>query len=670
MADVVQFRLERMVDELEDLEGRGLFRRDEIAEVVRRRRDFEYRLKRPRPLKQDFLAYVDYETQLDALRVIRKKKILGELSRRLRERGARGETGEGKKKSGKLWKRSISDVAGVLRILEIYRLAVLRYKGDLDLWFRYLEFCRERRHGRMKQVLAQAIRFHPKVPGLWIYAAAWEFDQNLNVAAARALMQNGLRECPTSEDIWIEYLRMELTYLNKLKARKVALGEDVRTLDRDGSDEARKWKEENGDLFMSLDEEEVGEGSELQQGALKRSENFFWEQGSDILRTIYHGAVEAIPSSMSLRKRFLEILDNVDLAHSDELKGEVMEGIKQQFSQEEDYWDWIARLELSDILKRKDLTKEEAIGRLKKVVQVYEESLHLLPSAKMFSLYTKFLLDVFVPEVDGTYYMFSSLGIDVVEFASDILTVYEKAESCGCLTDDLAHQYVSYYLQMGKLDEARKLAARLCNGKLSKAVNLWSLRISIEMKWLTSKSLSISKDDLNHIFELLGLAVSKVANSETEILWQKGIEFFSNRKEHFKKLVESFMTHLAKIAGDDSGYSISCAIVNWVFQRDGIQRARDMYKRFLSLPHPGLAFFRFCIGLESNLLFAGDNNALANARKIYESALRIYGEDDGIWRDYYSFEVKVGTSETANAVYWRCRKAHKDVILLSTPNNL
>jgi U3 small nucleolar RNA-associated protein 6 len=42
------------------------------------------------------------------------------------------------------------------------------------------------------QVLAQAIRYHPKVPGLWIYAAAWEFDQNLNVAAARA-MQSGLR---------------------------------------------------------------------------------------------------------------------------------------------------------------------------------------------------------------------------------------------------------------------------------------------------------------------------------------------------------------------------------------------------------------------------------------------------------------------------------------------
>ncbi|KAL5673051.1 hypothetical protein ACJX0J_017357, partial [Zea mays] len=28
--------------------------------------------------------------------------------------------------------------------------------------------------------LAQAIHFHLKIPGLWIYAATWEFDQNPN----------------------------------------------------------------------------------------------------------------------------------------------------------------------------------------------------------------------------------------------------------------------------------------------------------------------------------------------------------------------------------------------------------------------------------------------------------------------------------------------------------
>lgn len=139
MADVVQYRLERMVNELDDLERRGVFSRREIAEIVKQRRKFEYRLKRPSPLKQDYLAYIEYEKQLDSLRRLRKKSVAREA----------------KKKTMK----SVSDFAGVSRILEIYQLAVMRYKGDIDLWFRYLEFCRERRNGRMKKVLFGFLTF-------------------------------------------------------------------------------------------------------------------------------------------------------------------------------------------------------------------------------------------------------------------------------------------------------------------------------------------------------------------------------------------------------------------------------------------------------------------------------------------------------------------------------
>ena len=72
----------RMVNELlDDLDRRGLFTRRELAEIVKQRRNFEYRLKRPSPLKQDFLAYVEYETRLDSLQRLRKKSVARELSR-------------------------------------------------------------------------------------------------------------------------------------------------------------------------------------------------------------------------------------------------------------------------------------------------------------------------------------------------------------------------------------------------------------------------------------------------------------------------------------------------------------------------------------------------------------------------------------------------------------
>jgi U3 small nucleolar RNA-associated protein 6 len=141
MADTVQYKLERMVDELDDLERKGIFTRQEIAEIVKQRRKFEYRLKRPSPLKQDFLAYIDYETQLDSLRRLRKKSVARELEKQGDKRRRRN-------------KKSVSDFAGISRIVEIYRIAVMRFKGDLELWFRYLEFCKDKKNGRMKKVRA------------------------------------------------------------------------------------------------------------------------------------------------------------------------------------------------------------------------------------------------------------------------------------------------------------------------------------------------------------------------------------------------------------------------------------------------------------------------------------------------------------------------------------
>jgi U3 small nucleolar RNA-associated protein 6 len=210
-----------------------------------------------------------------------------------------------------------------------------------------------------------------------MYAAAWEFDQNLNVAAARALMQSGLRSCPESEDMWIEYLRMELTYLNKLKARKVALGEDVKTLQK-SNDDSGHWKEENKELFMSLDEQGAEE-SGLQGVDLEEKEDLFWQQGLLIIRTIYHGAMEALPSSLTLRKKILEILNSVELAHSEELRLEVMDDLKKDFSHDEDYWDWFARLQLSDSTNSSN-KKEALLNKLNKSIQVKTLLHHFITS--------------------------------------------------------------------------------------------------------------------------------------------------------------------------------------------------------------------------------------------------------------------------------------------------
>lgn len=215
-------------------------------------------------------------------------------------------------------------------------------------------------------MLAQAIRYHPKVPGLWIYAAAWEFDQNLNVAAARALMQNGLRTCPDSEDLWLEYFRMELTYLNKLIARKIALGEDVKLLQHSNND-SDQWKEENKDLLIPFIEEQA---SDVHEGALEKREQLFLQQGALVLQTIYHGAIEAIPLSKTLRLKFVEILDAVNITHCDKLKVEVLENLKKDFLHDEDYWDWFAQLQIGYISDLNNSESSKLLTKLDRAIQV------------------------------------------------------------------------------------------------------------------------------------------------------------------------------------------------------------------------------------------------------------------------------------------------------------
>ena len=55
MADTVRYLMEEMIPELEDLEERGYFSRAEIKQIVKRRTDFEYLLKRRAAVKADYL---------------------------------------------------------------------------------------------------------------------------------------------------------------------------------------------------------------------------------------------------------------------------------------------------------------------------------------------------------------------------------------------------------------------------------------------------------------------------------------------------------------------------------------------------------------------------------------------------------------------------------------
>ncbi|GFH30837.1 uncharacterized protein HaLaN_29763, partial [Haematococcus lacustris] len=89
----------------------------------------------------------------------------------------------------------------------------------------WIQHCKHSKSTKqLSKVVTKALHRHSHVPALWIEAAAWDFEHTGNVAAARALMQQGLRHCKSDESMWTEYVRLEMMYVARLRARRAVLG--------------------------------------------------------------------------------------------------------------------------------------------------------------------------------------------------------------------------------------------------------------------------------------------------------------------------------------------------------------------------------------------------------------------------------------------------------------
>ncbi|KZV85886.1 hypothetical protein EXIGLDRAFT_653692, partial [Exidia glandulosa HHB12029] len=213
----VQFQQEQMLPELKDLEEKGVFTKQEIKQILKKRTAFETALVRRVAKKSDYLQYAGYEMQLEALR---RKRV-----QRLKLEGG---------------KKTISDYALVRRQLHIFERAVAKFKDDVALWVQYIKLAqREGARTLAGKICARALRLHPNVPALYVLAAAHELAY-LSPATARTLLQRGLRINPESVDLWREYVRMELGYVESLRKRWDALGVEQHDQDGDESEAARK----------------------------------------------------------------------------------------------------------------------------------------------------------------------------------------------------------------------------------------------------------------------------------------------------------------------------------------------------------------------------------------------------------------------------------------------
>ncbi|KAF1956538.1 hypothetical protein CC80DRAFT_504376 [Byssothecium circinans] len=198
-SDKARFYLEHSAAELNELERKQIFTREEISSIAKKRSDFEHILNARGSKPSDYMRYVEFEQNVDALR---RKRI---------------------KRMGVRYKGS-----GQRSIYAIFNRGTRKFSGDLALWMQYIDFARrDKAYKRLNEIFTSVVRLHPTKPELWIYAANYFMDTQADITDARSYMQRGLRFCKNSELLWLEYAKLETIYIGKIAGRAKILGLDV-----------------------------------------------------------------------------------------------------------------------------------------------------------------------------------------------------------------------------------------------------------------------------------------------------------------------------------------------------------------------------------------------------------------------------------------------------------
>ncbi|KAJ6260436.1 U3 small nucleolar RNA-associated protein [Drechslerella dactyloides] len=302
MSDKARFYLEQGLPELQELERKKIFTKEEIQSISRKRSHFEHRIAAARCKPGDFLSYATYEMNLDALRHKRMKRLNVRMKGSAYHLGAR-------------------------RIFFIFQRATRKFHGDVQLWKTYAEFCRaQKSHGLLRKVIAGMLRLHPTKADLWVYAAQIAVDENESMAEARGYLQRGLRFCRHARELWVEYAKFECLFIGRVAAAAASgtqvLGvegaADPNGLSLEGIEDGDEEMEEDSSVTLEADEimlptvtEAELNGEQEATGPLQRQEERPNEKVLEgvILLIVFDEAVSANPGDPSLAISFFTLFE-------------------------------------------------------------------------------------------------------------------------------------------------------------------------------------------------------------------------------------------------------------------------------------------------------------------------------------------------------------------------
>lgn len=420
MAEFVQKNIESFIPELEQMERVGLATRDQVREILRRRKRFEYRLRRRKRSKEDYLTYIQYELNLYAL---------------LQKRRARLRIAQ---------KKLEIDLVIAKRINRLFKKAVLMFSGDCKLWLSHIDFCSRMGWNHVVGTLyTRMLNLHSHKPEIWVAAAKWQLEANASAEMSRKLLQRGLLFNAKSCLLWREYFRMELLFVDKMRKRKEVLG---------------------------IKEDKDGEAAAMESVLTAK-----------IPSLVYQAAVKAIPD-VDFALSFLPICAPFKFARP--LEEMILKDLQDRHSNQELVWDAMARRlylhgkrgpELStqeDDEAEEDCTERDdksAKKPLTAALDVYREAVLRLPTETMWKLFIQFLLELLPKSAN------SELAAMILE---SVLNLMKMASKEKLLTFEHHQEWVRLLHSTGE-DKRSVACARLAVKRWPKVIDAWFLLLDL-----------------------------------------------------------------------------------------------------------------------------------------------------------------------------------------------
>lgn len=317
MAEIVEYRVDRTLEELNLLVEFGLFTDAQAKKVVQKRQDFEYRLRRRKRTELDYLEYIKYEiNMLESIDGYRKTVIKNYYKQKRTESDK-----DLDQRILLLQAKKLNDVvrSRSAHISSLFRKLTSSFQFNKMLWQAYIDFAISRKwNTRVTALYWRLLRVASNDQNIWIAAASHEIEVNKAYDSARSLYLRALRHHPNSSAIWFEYFKMEMKFMQVVKQRARVVFKDLDKKDETPLDDMWVGDDEDDEELRRGGEEDIDESIATEEDKNKGKDTIRLENpinqddlitSGHLPKKVYDEAIKLLLGTQGYRRFVVDVIN-------------------------------------------------------------------------------------------------------------------------------------------------------------------------------------------------------------------------------------------------------------------------------------------------------------------------------------------------------------------------